>query len=111
MESVEGIMVKVNDHHLHVRIRGEGAPSVVIISGLGSPSAEWWYLQDDIADRATVITFDRAGYGMSEEGPLPRTNRRIAEELFELLARTGVPEPYLLVGHSAGSGGAPAGDR
>jgi pimeloyl-ACP methyl ester carboxylesterase len=102
MESLEGIMVEVNDHRLHVRIRGEGAPSVVIISGLGSPSAEWWYLQDDIAEQGTVVTFDRAGYGFSDYGPLPRTNRRISEELFELLERAGISPPYLLIGHSAG---------
>lgn len=102
MEISEGIMVKVNEHRLHARIRGEGAPSVIIISGLGSPSAEWWNLQDDIAEHATVVTFDRAGYGLSEEGPLPRTNRRISEELFELLERIEIPRPYVLIGHSAG---------
>lgn len=102
MDCSEGIMVEVNDHRLHARICGEGAPSVVIISGLGSPSAEWWYLQDDIAEQATVVTFDRAGYGLSDYGPLPRTNRRISEELFELLERAGISPPYLLIGHSAG---------
>jgi pimeloyl-ACP methyl ester carboxylesterase len=49
-----------------------------------------------------VCTYDRAGMGHSEPGPLPRTAERIADELHTLLQRAGIPGPYVLAGHSMG---------
>jgi pimeloyl-ACP methyl ester carboxylesterase len=48
------------------------------------------------------VTYDRAGYGASEVGPLPRDSRTEVEELRALLARLKIPRPYILVGHSLG---------
>src|SRR5262249_13407844 len=45
---------------------------------------------------------DRAGYGLSEPGPAPRTARQIASELHTLLQNANIPGPYVLVGHSIG---------
>jgi len=49
-----------------------------------------------------VCVYDRAGYGSSEPGPMPRHGRQVAGELKLLLERAGVPGPYVLVGHSLG---------
>jgi pimeloyl-ACP methyl ester carboxylesterase len=49
-----------------------------------------------------ACAYDRAGFGWSDGGPLPRTAGRIADELHELLVRAQVAGPYLLVGHSFG---------
>jgi pimeloyl-ACP methyl ester carboxylesterase len=49
-----------------------------------------------------VCSCDRAGFGWSDAGPLPRTAGRIAEELHTLLQRAHVPPPFLFVGHSFG---------
>jgi pimeloyl-ACP methyl ester carboxylesterase len=49
-----------------------------------------------------VCSYDRAGFGWSEPGPLPRTSEEIALELHALLERADVPPPYVLVGASAG---------
>jgi pimeloyl-ACP methyl ester carboxylesterase len=49
-----------------------------------------------------VCTYDRAGMGYSEPGPLPRTAARFAEELHTLLQRAEIPGPYVLAGHSSG---------
>jgi pimeloyl-ACP methyl ester carboxylesterase len=51
---------------------------------------------------ATTVTYDHAGYNASQPGPPPRNARQIARELREMLRRTGVPPPYLLVGYSFG---------
>jgi pimeloyl-ACP methyl ester carboxylesterase len=40
--------------------------------------------------------------GWSDAGPLPRTSRRLATELRDLLRAAEVPPPYILVGHSFG---------
>ena len=55
-----------------------------------------------IAKLTRACAYDRAGFGWSDSGPLPRTAGRMTDELHELLQRAGVPPPYLLVGHSFG---------
>jgi pimeloyl-ACP methyl ester carboxylesterase len=55
-----------------------------------------------VAQLTRACVYDRAGFGWSEAGPMPRTAGRIADELHQLLQRGGVPPPYVLVGHSFG---------
>ena len=43
-----------------------------------------------------------SGYGLQRSGPSPRTARRIAYELAQLLDRTGISGPLVLVGASIG---------
>jgi pimeloyl-ACP methyl ester carboxylesterase len=59
-------------------------------------------VQPEIAERTRVCSYDRAGFGWSDAGPMPRTAGRIAGELRTLLDRGGVAPPFLLVGHSFG---------
>jgi pimeloyl-ACP methyl ester carboxylesterase len=60
------------------------------------------WVQPGVATSTRVCTYDRAGYGYSEPGPMPRTAGRIAQELHTLLQRADVPGPYVIVGHSLG---------
>jgi pimeloyl-ACP methyl ester carboxylesterase len=76
---------------------------VVIEAGQGDWSATWsGRVQPGVAGTARVCTYDRAGLGWSDPGPLPRTAARFAPELHALLQRAGEPGPYVLVGHSLG---------
>jgi pimeloyl-ACP methyl ester carboxylesterase len=76
---------------------------VVIDAGLGDWSPSWRsWVQPEAAKAARVCTYDRAGMGYSEPGPLPRTAARFAQELHTLLQHAEIPGPYVLVGHSAG---------
>jgi pimeloyl-ACP methyl ester carboxylesterase len=97
-----GWLVDVGGHRLHVQVAGAGRPTVVFDSALGGSCLSWALVQPAVAGLATTCTYDRAGLGWSESGPLPRTAGRCAEELRELLARAPVPGPYVLVGHSFG---------
>ena len=97
-----GLMVRVGDHRLHLYCTGRGEPTVILDSGLGGNSLDWVSVQPGVAEYTRVCTYDRAGYGWSELGPLPRTSERIAEELHTLLEVAGVLGPYVLVGHSFG---------
>lgn len=98
---VEGA-ISVGSHALHVRVRGEGPAAVVIDTGLAGGSEEWHALQDALASEALVVVYDRAGYGASEPGPLPRDSGREIDELKALLESISVPGPFVLVGHSLG---------
>src|SRR5262249_7896750 len=49
-----------------------------------------------------ACSYDRAGTGFSDPGPMPRTSVRIAEELRTALHHTAISGPYILVGHAFG---------
>jgi pimeloyl-ACP methyl ester carboxylesterase len=95
-------MIDLGSHSLHAVVAGKGSPAVVFDGGIGARCDEYRQLQDSIAATTTVVIYDRAGYGSSEAGPLPRDSRSEAEELRALLAALNIPGPYILVGHSLG---------
>jgi pimeloyl-ACP methyl ester carboxylesterase len=97
-----GEVVYLNDKRVFYTTKGKGSPTIVFEAGLGSSSAEWWAIQDELATSTRVLTYDRAGYGWSELANGPRTSRQIAIELKQLLEALQIDPPYVLVGHSQG---------
>jgi pimeloyl-ACP methyl ester carboxylesterase len=75
---------------------------VIFDAALGGSSLSWSLVHPAVAALTRACSYDRAGFGWSDAGPLPRTAGRIADELHELLRAADVPPPYLLVGHSYG---------
>ena len=88
--------------HMHIHCIGEGAPTVVLDSGLGDSYISWRKVQPQIAAFTRVCSYDRAGIAFSDASPRVRTSQVIAEELHALLHNAGVTPPYVLVGHSMG---------
>ncbi len=97
-----GRLVDVGGYRLHIDCRGIGRPVVILDSGAGGFSLEWIRIQEALSREHRVCSYDRAGYGWSDIGPLPRTSDRIARELKLLLSNSHLPGPYILVGHSFG---------
>jgi pimeloyl-ACP methyl ester carboxylesterase len=97
-----GKLVDVNGHLMHINCIGEGAPTVILESGLGTMSADWANVQPQVAKATRVCSYDRAGTGWSEPGPTPRDPRQIAHELHTLLGNAGIDGPYVVVGQSFG---------
>jgi len=97
-----GRLVSVGTHRLHIRCDGDGGPSVIFDAALGGSSLSWTLVQPAVARVTRACSYDRAGFGWSDAGPLPRTAGRIADELHTLLRAAPVPKPYVLVGHSYG---------
>jgi len=97
-----GSLVDVGGFSLHLKCAGSGSPSVVLDAALGASSVSWSLVQPRIAETTRVCSYDRAGFGWSEAGPLPRTAGRVAGELWVLLERAAVRPPFVLVGHSFG---------
>jgi len=96
-------MVDIGSHRLQVHQEGNGVPAVVIDAGLADQLERLKPLQERLAAVKQVIAYNRAGYGQSEPGPLPRDSGREAEELKALLENASIPAPYVLVGHSLGA--------
>jgi pimeloyl-ACP methyl ester carboxylesterase len=97
-----GRFVDVGTHRLHISCAGHGAPTVVFDSALAGSVLSWIFVQPEVATFTQTCSYDRAGHGWSEAGPMPRTLSRIADELHTLLQRTDVAPPLVLVGHSYG---------
>lgn len=97
-----GRLVDVGGHRLHLLESGSEGPTIVLEAGLMSTVLSWSSLQRELAESYRVVSYDRAGLGWSELGPMPRTAERIVDELHALLHRAAIPPPYILVGHSFG---------
>lgn len=87
---------------LNLHCQGAGAPTVILEAGLSESAYTWWRVQPAIARFTRVCAYDRAGYGRSPMGPLPRDTRAEVADLEVLLRAAGVKAPYVLVGHSMG---------
>lgn len=92
----------VGDHEIAYRVLGSGQPVIVMISGLGDGMTTFDSVAADLARSATVIVYDRAGYGGSDAVEGARDARAAERELSALLMQSGVNGPYVLVGHSVG---------
>lgn len=91
---------------LHLVCQGQGGPTVILEAGLGDTSAAWHLVQPEVARVTRVCAYDRAGLGLSDPGPMPRTSSAIAGDLHALLHRAELSPPYVIVAHSMGALGA-----
>jgi len=97
-----GRLIDVGGYSLMLNCTGVGSPMAILDAGLGDLSVGWRTVQPEIAKFSRVCSYDRAGYGSSDPGPMPRTSAQIAAELHTLLQNAGEAPPYVLVGHSFG---------
>lgn len=97
-----GALVDLGGYRLHMQDMGTGPVTIVLDAGMACCSLDWSLVQPEIAKFTRVVSYDRAGYGWSDESPLPRTSRNIVGELHHLLQAAKIPPPYILVGHSFG---------
>ena len=88
-----GKLVDVGGYRLHINCVGRGLPTIIFDSGAGGFSLEWSRVQVVLARQTKVCTYDRAGYGWSDMGPLPRTSERITKELHTLLNNGNISGP------------------
>ncbi|MEM7356016.1 MAG: alpha/beta hydrolase [Acidobacteriota bacterium] len=97
-----GELHDLGGYRLHLNCRGQGSPTVLLEAGLGRDSLDWSWVQPELARHTRTCSYDRAGAGWSDPGPLPRDAHNIASELHSLLVAAGIRERLVLVGHSAG---------
>ena len=97
-----GQLVTTQGTRLNFYCMGRGSPTVVFDSGWGDWAPVWTIVQPEVAKRTRACSYDRAGAGFSDPGPLPRTSVRIAAELRSALHNAGIRGPYILVGNAFG---------
>jgi pimeloyl-ACP methyl ester carboxylesterase len=69
-----GRLVSAGELRLNLYCIGQAGPTVVLEAGLADSLDAWRRVQPDIARFARVCSYDRAGYGYSDPGPIPRTS-------------------------------------
>jgi len=97
-----GTLVPADGTRLNLYCMGNGSPAVVFDSGWEDWAPVWTIVQPEVAKWTRACSYDRAGAGFSDPGPLPRTSVRIADELRSALHNGGIKGPYILVGHAFG---------
>lgn len=96
--------VDLGYHKLFARIAGnqQAKFTVVFESGAGGSSKDWEKVSQFLPADLRLLTYDRAGLGKSEVGPLPRTMEQEVLELHQLLKSVKIRGPIILVGQSIG---------
>ena len=93
-----GRSVDIGGRRLNIYCSGEGTPTVVLDSGGHTAGYSWIGIQAEIAKLTRACWYDRAAYGWSDPGPLPRTPKAVASDLHALLHAANIAPPYVLVG-------------
>jgi pimeloyl-ACP methyl ester carboxylesterase len=88
---------------IYMDCQGTGLPAVIFDSGAGGGYQSWKGVQEEIAKTNMACTYDRASFGASDPGPLPRDAAAVANDIDALLTAAKIPAPYILVAHSLGS--------
>jgi pimeloyl-ACP methyl ester carboxylesterase len=96
-------LVRLNTRRrLNVRTIGDGSPVVVLAAGANASTSRWARVQREVAKHTLTLSFDKAGRGFSDPGPLPRSAAATVADLRTALSKVGANPPYVLVGHSLG---------
>jgi len=97
-----GLVRLPDGRRVYVSCQGQGSPTVILEAGFGATSQAWSRVQPALARHTRVCAYDRAGYGQSDPGPMPRDGAAIAKDLDEALTAAKIAGPFVMVGHSAG---------
>lgn len=103
-----GEMIDVGGHKLRLVCEGPetaqsdgGRPVIWLEAGAFSGAADFAAIQQKLTARGyRSCAYDRAGMGYSETGPKPRDGNAIVGDMEKLMAASGEPGPYVLMGHS-----------
>ena len=102
--AVVDTLVPIDGFHLNFRIFKGGSPNIVLEAGGGMDLTEWERIAPELAAKtgATVICYDRAGFGKSDLPNHPCDMKVEAGWLWQSLKHLGYERDFILAGHSYG---------
>jgi pimeloyl-ACP methyl ester carboxylesterase len=92
--------ISIGDRSIYMICLGTGSPTVILDAGYGGTSGAWTKVHLEAMKITRVCAYDRANLGSSDKAPVPRTIQDWTNDLDSLLKASGIPGPYILVGHS-----------
>lgn len=97
-----GKTVNVNGRNIRVSVTGKGEKTIILLSGLGTPSpiTDFKPLAEQLGRHYQVVTLEYAGYGLSEDSDEPRTSQTFTKEIRDTLRQLNIKPPYILMPHS-----------
>ncbi len=97
-------LISLGEVDLNFRIIKGSGVNILFESGGGDDLTVWDKIAPETAKRtgATVICYDRAGFGKSSLTDIPHSIKRESEWLWECLTRLGLNKNLILAGHSFG---------
>lgn len=98
----EQVAVGTKPYQVQMASLGSGRYTVIFESGFGTDLRAWRKVAPEVAKSAHAVAYSRAGHGMSDARPEPRTIEQNTAELEELIASAKLAPPFVLVGHSYG---------
>jgi pimeloyl-ACP methyl ester carboxylesterase len=99
-----GKLVDVNGTKLHIRAEGKknDLPTLILEAGAGSNTDMLHWIAEGLKKNMRVIRYDREGKWFSESTKDSITPELYANQLHQLLEKSGEKPPYILAGHSMG---------
>jgi pimeloyl-ACP methyl ester carboxylesterase len=103
IETVE-TLVQVGECRLNFQVIKGGSLTILLEAGGGMHSGEWTKLAPELARKtgATVVSYDRAGFGKSDLPETPHDMREEVDWLWLGLQKLSLDKDLILVGHSFG---------
>lgn len=103
IEAVE-TLVQVGKHRLNFQVIEGGDLTILLEAGGGMDSREWNKLAPELSRKtgATIVSYDRAGFGKSDLPETPHDMREEVEWLWKGLQKLDLQKDLILVGHSFG---------
>jgi pimeloyl-ACP methyl ester carboxylesterase len=94
--------VVVHGHHLAFHVLPGRLPALVLDAGGGADSSYWNSILSELAKRtgSEIITYDRAGFGASDEVPPPYRMEDVVTDLETGLTQLGLTRDLVLIPHS-----------
>ncbi|WP_214318748.1 alpha/beta fold hydrolase [Nonomuraea sediminis] len=101
MRGIPGQIVPVNGRSVYVEESGQGPDWVVFEAGMSCGRTCWDPLLPHLADRARLVTYDRAGRALTGTATRQRSIDDMAADLVAMVEAV-VPGKFVLVAHSMG---------
>lgn len=100
----DGLMIDVGDREIHVNVKGEKSdlPPVIIETGTGNWSYDWYHIQEELSEQTKVLTYDRSGYGWSSPPSNGFSLEETISDLHTILEVVEMETPFIFIGHSVG---------
>jgi pimeloyl-ACP methyl ester carboxylesterase len=97
-------LIQVGEYRLNFKVIKGGELTILLESGGGMDSSQWDTFAPKLAQEtgATIVSYDRAGFGKSDLPETPQDIREEVEWLWQGLQKLGLEKDLLLAGHSFG---------
>jgi pimeloyl-ACP methyl ester carboxylesterase len=97
-------LVQVGKYRLNFQVIEGGNPTILFEAGGGMDSREWNNIAAELARKtgATIVSYDRAGFGKSDLPETPGDMREEVDWLWQGLQKLKLDKDLVLVGHSFG---------